>query len=222
MRTTGKKGKGKWIVIVVIAVVIIAAASNSGNDDTKNESKKVESVTESSGSTSKDKKKNKSSSKDKKSNKKNSNKKNSNKKKSNKSSKNNGKTDDNRFHPGDVVEFGDFEIAYTGAEKYKSNNQFIQPKDGYKYVKFYFTFKNTGNSDSYPGSFGCYVNNKKYDQEYLDGSDESFLLQEVSGGREISGSITYEVPKEAKMKDIELEYENNSIWSNKKIIFLGK
>ena len=217
MRTTGKKGKGKWIVIVVIAVFIIAAASNSGNDDTKNESKKVGSVTESSGSTSKDKKKNKSSSKDKKSNKKNSN-----KKKSNKSSKNNGKTDDNRFHPGDVVEFGDFEIAYMGAEIYKSNNQFIQPKDGYKYVKFYFTFKNTGNSDSYPGSFGCYVNNKKYDQEYLDGSDESFLLQEVSGGREISGSITYEVPKEAKMKDIELEYENNSIWSNKKIIFLGK
>ena len=212
MRTTGKKGKGKWIVIVVIAVFIIAAASNSGNDDTKNESKKVGSVTESSGSTSKDKKKNKSSSKDKKSN----------KKKSNKSSKNNGKTDDNRFHPGDVVEFGDFEIAYTGAEKYKSNNQFIQPKDGCKYVKFYFTFKNTGNSDSYPGSFGCYVNNKKYDQEYLDGSDESFLWQEVSGGREISGSITYEVPKEAKMKDIELEYENNSIWSNKKIIFLGK
>lgn len=212
MRTTGKKGKGKWIVIVVIAVFIIAAASNSGNDDTKDESKKVGSVTESSGSTSKDKKKNKSSSKDK----------NSNKKKSNKSSKNNGKTDDNRFHPGDVVEFGDFEIAYMGAEKYKSNNQFIQPKDCYKYVKFYFTFKNTGNSDSYPGSFGCYVNNKKYDQEYLDGSDESFLLQEVSGGREISGSITYEVPKEAKMKDIELEYENNSIWSNKKIIFLGK
>lgn len=214
MRTTGKKGKGKWIVIVVIAVFIIAAASNSGNDDTKDESKKVGSVTESSGSTSKDKKKNKSSSKDKKSNKKNSNKK--------KSNKSNGKTDDNRFHPGDVVEFGDFEIAYTGAEKYKSNNQFIQPKDGYKYVKFYFTFKNTGNSDSYPGSFGCYVNNKKYDQEYLDGSDESFLLQEVSGGREISGSITYEVPKEAKMKDIELEYENNSIWSDKKIIFLGK
>ena len=32
MRTTGKKGKGKWIVIVVIAVFIIAAASNSGND----------------------------------------------------------------------------------------------------------------------------------------------------------------------------------------------
>ena len=53
MRTTGKKGKGKWIVIVVIAVFIIVAASNSGNDDTKNESKKVGSVTESSGSTSK-------------------------------------------------------------------------------------------------------------------------------------------------------------------------
>lgn len=35
MRTTGKKGKGKWIVIVVIAVFIIVAASNSGNDDTK-------------------------------------------------------------------------------------------------------------------------------------------------------------------------------------------
>ena len=157
-------------------MVIIAAASNSGNDDTKNESKKVESVTESSGSTSKDKKKNKSSSKDKKSNKKNSN-----KKKSNKSSKNNGKTDDNRFHPGDVVEFGDFEIAYTGAEKYKSNNQFIQPKDGYKYVKFYFTFKNTGNSDSYPGSFGCYVNNKNMIRNILTVQMKAFCCRKFQG-----------------------------------------
>lgn len=171
MRTTGKKGKGKWIVIVVIAVFIIAAASNSGNDDTKDESKKVGSVTESSGSTSKDKKKNKSSSKDK----------NSNKKKSNKSSKNNGKTDDNRFHPGDVVEFGDFEIAYMGAEKYKSNNQFIQPKDGYKYVKFYFTFKNTGNSDSYPGSFGCYVNNKNMIRNILTVQMKAFCCRKFQG-----------------------------------------
>lgn len=208
MRTTGKKGKGKWIVIAVVAVFIIAAA-NSGNDDTENESKKVGSITE---STSKDKKNNDSSSKSKADS----------SEKSDKKTKKNNKKDNGRYHPGDVVKFGDFEISYISAKKYKSNNEFIKPKSGYKYVKFKFLFKNTGDTDNYPGSFGCYVNNKKYDQEYLDGSDESFLLQEVSGGREISGSIIYEVPKEAKMKDIELEYENNSIWSDKKIIFLGK
>lgn len=202
-----KKGKGKWIIIAIVAVFIIAAASNSGDDDTQNESEKVGSVDNTDKLQDTTTKKADSKKKD-----------SSNKKSDQKSSK----KEDNRYHPGDVVKFGDFEISYISAKKYKSDNQFIQPKEGYKYVKFKFSFKNTGDTDNYPGSFGCYVKNKKYDQEYLDGSDESFLLQEVSGGREISGSVTYEVPKDTKMKDIELEYENNSIWSDKKIIFLGK
>lgn len=196
-----KKGKGKWIVIAIVVICIIAIASGSGDSDEKKESKKVGSISDTGSSTKKSSDK-------------------TNKKKKSKSKNN--KKDDGKYHPGDVVQFGDFEIAYISAEKYKSTNQFIQPKEGYKYVRFVFNFLNNGNTDNYPGTFGCYVNNQKCNQEYLSDADDSFLLEELSAGREKSGSVTFEVPKKAKMKDIELEYENNSIWSDKKIIFLGK
>ena len=201
MRRDGKKGKAKWVVIAIVVIFIIAIASDSGDGDDKKESQKVGSISDTGKSAKKTSDK-------------------SNKKKKSKSK--NSQKDDGKYHPGDVVQFGDFEIAYISAEKYKSTNQFIQPQDGYKYVRFVFNFLNKGNTDNYPGSFGCYVNNQKCNQEYLSDADNSFFLQELSAGREKSGSVIFEVPKKAKMKDIELEYENNSIWSDKKIIFLGK
>jgi len=44
----------------------------------------------------------------------------------------------------------------------------------------------------------------------------------LSAGRKKSGSLVYEVPKKVKIRDLELEYENNYLWSDKKIIFLGR
>ena len=30
-----------------------------------------------------------------------------------------------KYHPGDIVSFGDFKITFTSAEKYKSDNDFL-------------------------------------------------------------------------------------------------
>lgn len=125
-------------------------------------------------------------------------------------------------HPGDTISFDDFRITYKSVKKYKSDNQFIQPKDGFQYLKFNFTFKNTGKSDSYIGDFSCYADGEKCETAYVDDSASDFLLTELSAGRKKTGSITFEVPKNVKLKDIELEYENTSLWSDKKIIFLAK
>lgn len=130
--------------------------------------------------------------------------------------------EDGKYHPGDSVPFGDFKITYKSVEKYVSKNEFIQPKDGFQYIRFHFVFKNTGDEDSYVGSFDCYADGEKCDEAYVDGTAGDFLLEEVSAGRKVSGCVTYEVPKGTKMKNVELEYENNSLWSDKKIIFLGK
>lgn len=127
-----------------------------------------------------------------------------------------------KYHPGDVVSFGDFEITFSSIKKFKSKNEFIQPKKGFQYIKYVFSFKNTGKKDTFVGNFSCYADGEKCDSAYVDDSDSDLLLTELSAGRKKSGSLVYEVPKKVKLKDLELEYENNSLWSDKKIIFLGK
>lgn len=221
---TKKKGIGKWIVIAVVAIVIIAAVlGNAGEDD----SKKIGTVQDSSqqkaagnkdresfgdegqsggsseagGEEASDTEKEDSSTEEEKSG--------------------NPKESD-RYHPGDIVSYGDFEITYKSVGKYKSNNQFIQPKKGFQYLKFDFTFKNVGDTDTMIGSFDCYADGEKCDQEYITEDGGDFLLEELSSGRKTSGSLVFAVPKSVKMKDIELEYENYSFVSDEKVVFLAK
>lgn len=132
------------------------------------------------------------------------------------------KEKDGKYHPGDVVSFGDFKITYKYVKKYQSKNEFIQPQKGFQYVQYSFTFKNIGKEDAYVGDFSCYANGEKCEDAYVNDSDSNLFLTELSAGRKKSGSVIFEVPKKAKLKDLELEYENNSFWSDEKIIFLGK
>lgn len=127
-----------------------------------------------------------------------------------------------KYHPGDVVSFGDFKITYKSIQKYKSSNRFLQPKKGFQYIKYVFSFKNMGKDDSYIGDFSCYADGEKCDSAFVDDSDSDLLLTKLSAGRKKSGSVLYEVPKNVKLKNLELEYEDNSLWSEGKIIFLGK
>lgn len=129
---------------------------------------------------------------------------------------------DGKYHPGDVVSFGDFKITYKSIKKYKSDNEFLQPKKGFQYVKYSFTFKNIGKKDAFIGDFSCYANGEKCENAYVNDSDDSIILTELSSGRKKSGSMIFEVPKKVKLKDLELEYEDNDILSDKKIIFLAK
>lgn len=133
-----------------------------------------------------------------------------------------GEEREGKYHPGDVVTIGNFEITYKSIKKYKIDSEFLQPKKGFQYIKYEFSFKNTGKWDSFVGNFDCYADGEKCHGADVDGSNINLLYTELSAGRKKNGSLVYQVPKNVKLKDIELEYENNSLSSDEKIIFLGK
>ncbi len=124
-------------------------------------------------------------------------------------------TEDPYYHAGDVIDANGLRITYVKAEKHKEKNQFLQPKDGYMYVKLYLSVENTADTDRYISSFefNCYADGKK--QEALYTSDEALEGGELSSGRADEGYIYFSVPKDAK--DIEVEYET-SFWTDKKAI----
>ena len=115
-------GKFKWIVIVILVLVIIAAVGGSSDDDDK----KVKKVGEA-GNTTQSGDNNSSGSKE------------------------DGTEADtepaNEFYAGDIVETDNLRITFVSAEDYVSDNQFIQPADGKKFVKADFEFENISDKD---------------------------------------------------------------------------
>lgn len=133
------------------------------------------------------------------------------------STENSGKGNDNKFSVGDIVETPDLKISFLSASKYKSDNEFIQPKDGNVFYRMEFEFENTSDRDqtiSSLMSWGCYADGYAADQSYI-GDDE--IDATLSPGKKIKGAVYYEVPKDSK--EILLEYETN-FWSEDKIVFV--
>ena len=126
----------------------------------------------------------------------------------------------NTFNVGDVVETNNFRITYESAGEYKSDNEFLQPKDGCVYWEFKFKFENISDTDQSVSTmmdWECYTDNSKADQTWI--VDDNGLDGKLSAGREAEGAVYFEVPEDAE--NIELEYDIN-FWQSDKIIFVGK
>ena len=106
-------------------------------------------------------------------------------------------------------------ITLQKAEDWSSDNMFIKPNDGKKFIRAYFVIENTNSSSRYLGSydFTCYADNAKADMSIF--GDETLALgADVSSGRTLQGYIYYEVPLNAQ--SIEIEY-NSDWWGNKAV-----
>jgi len=119
------------------------------------------------------------------------------------------------FSVGDVVKTGNFTISYLSSEEYDSSNQFLQPKDGYKYIDCKFEFENVSNSDQNvsSGDFTCYADGMSCDAFY--GLDDD-LSASLSPGRKAAGTVAFEVPEDAKV--VEVEYLTN-VWTSDRVVF---
>lgn len=130
-----------------------------------------------------------------------------------------GKTDaKNEFKVGDIVETENLKISFLSADKFKSDNEYIQPKDGNMYYRMQFEFENIGDSDETVSSmmdWSCYADDYSVEQAFFDDDIDASL----SPGKKIKGSVYFEVPKDSK--SITLEYETN-FWTEDKIIFIVK
>lgn len=124
-----------------------------------------------------------------------------------------------KFKVGEVVNTDDMEIKYLSVKDYKSDNEFIQPKKGYKYIRAEFEFVNKSEEDDLAVStFNFSCNADDYDAEtvYMDDNE---LDADLSPGKKTKGPIYFEVPKDAK--SIEIQYESDW-WDNTKFTFIAK
>ena len=121
-----------------------------------------------------------------------------------------------KYYVGDTWQNKYVNVSFDDCGEYESDNQFIQPTDGNKYVYATFTFENIGKSDTTVGywDFDCYADGYACEGMYV--ADDAGFTQTLSSGRKISGSVYFEIPKDAT--EIEFEY-SPSFWSSEKIIF---
>lgn len=116
---------------------------------------------------------------------------------------------------GDVVESSNLKITYLSCEEYESDNMFVVPADGHRFVSCGFEFENVGTSDEYVSSldFDCYADGLACSATYIRDDDLSATL---SAGRKTTGTVTFEVPVDAEV--IEVEYLSN-YWTSNRVVF---
>lgn len=202
-----KKGKLKWIIIAIIVIAVIGSIAGGGDDSDKASDKNPKKVSQST---------------DSESNKDNQNEDgNEKKEEDNQKEENTDKENDTKvFMPGDTVETSDLRITFVSAKKYKSDNEFVQPKKGNIYYKMKFEFENISDSDKALSTmidWTCYADSYKVDQNYLE--DDNGLDASLSPGKKAKGSVYFELPKDAK--EIMLEYSPN-FWTDNKVVFKAK
>ncbi len=120
------------------------------------------------------------------------------------------------YNVGDILQDGNVQIVYSACGEYVSDNEYIQPKSGNKYIFLEFAFLNTGKSDASVSfySFNAFADGYSADMFY--GADDD-LSATLSAGRSTVGRVYFEVPADAK--EIEVEYTPN-MFLDKKIKFI--
>ena len=124
-----------------------------------------------------------------------------------------------KFKVGETVTTDDMEIKYLSVKDYKSDNEFMQPKEGYKYIKAEFEFVNKSKEDDLSVStlsFSCNADDYEVETVYMDDNE---LDADLSPGKKAKGPIFFEVPKDAK--SIEIQYESDW-WDSIKFTFIAK
>lgn len=125
---------------------------------------------------------------------------------------------ENVYSVGDVVESTYLKISYLSCKEYVSDNMFVVPAEGYRFISCEFEFENLGTSDEYITSmdFDCYADGINCKGTYIRDDDLSATL---SSGRKSKGTVTFEVPINATT--IEVEYLSN-YWTSKRVVFKAK
>lgn len=119
---------------------------------------------------------------------------------------------------GEKLTTGGLEITFVSVSDYESENMFLKPKAGKKYIRLFLEYKNVGESDHYVSEFDfkCYADDVACQTPLV--SDEA-LSGEISAGRTTKGYVYFEVPENAE--HIEVEYDLGWL-TNEKAIFLVK
>jgi len=119
------------------------------------------------------------------------------------------------YKVGDIVESSNLKITYLSCEEYVSDNMFVVPTEGDRFITCEFEFENNGTSDEHVSSlsFDCYADGINCKGIYIRDDELSATL---STGRKTKGTVTFEVPINADV--IEVEYLSN-YWTSNRVVF---
>lgn len=121
---------------------------------------------------------------------------------------------------GETFEVDGYKVTVSEVKDYVSDDEYTQPKSGYKYIKAKIDVENTGKESKYVSSydFSCYADNTAVSEAYVSEDDE-FSGSTVSTGNKALGYMYYEVPENANSIKLEYEYD---IFDNIKAVFVLK
>lgn len=124
--------------------------------------------------------------------------------------------DNNVYKVGDVLDADGVKITMDSAEEWTSDNEFIEPEKGNKFIRVFFTIKNERGKDQYISctDFDCYADDVACDMSFY--GDNQLSTKTLSNGKTTKGYIYYEVPKDSEK--ITIEYETNW-WTDEKVTF---
>lgn len=122
---------------------------------------------------------------------------------------------DGALNVGEKKESKTVNVTYLSCTNDQSDNMFINPKEGYHYVTCEFEFENVSSSDvtvSY-FSFDCFADGLNCNGAFF---RDDAISATLSAGRKAKGTVTFEVPNDAKV--IEVEYLAN-YWTSNRVVF---
>lgn len=117
----------------------------------------------------------------------------------------------------------ELKISYTECNvDFKDYESYDAPADGKKYVSATFKIENISDSDAFINDVECYADGTKCSEKWVSGVElDSPFFKSLSVGRNVEGTIFFEVPADAS--EIELEYTPDDVWaSEEKVIFVIK
>jgi len=115
------------------------------------------------------------------------------------------------YYVGDIIQTDKLKIVYKSSGEYTSENEFIKPEEGNKFIYIELYCENISDSDSgiTDWDFECYADGYACNPKFCDDG----LSATLSPGRSTSGKMVFEVPENAS--DIEIEYEVNMLTEEK-------
>lgn len=124
------------------------------------------------------------------------------------------------YNLGDVYEDDNMTVMFLDCGDYTTDNQFLQPENGYKYIFAEFSITNNGNEDISTGAydFKCYADDTEISKTSLSSSNDAMTsITTLSPGKNVKGKIFFEVPTD--VSKIEIQYEID-YWDENRIYFI--
>ena len=119
------------------------------------------------------------------------------------------------FKVGDAAASSRQRILYLSCEKDDSDNEFIRPGEGCSFYTLTFEFENLESEERQVSihDFSCYADGFSCRKNLF---RDDYLSASVSGGRKARGTVTFEIPDDAQI--VEVEYDTGSK-ADQRVIF---